>query len=90
MWQGVPLAQFLYSTVPHPRSSQSHGNVKPKLCLHLAGKETHNPKPTSTSAAAGPVLTLLPVAVQSCTSVPRQTCSQIHMLLLLISNLQKK
>lgn len=36
-------------SIPDP---QSHRSLKPNLCLHLTGKETHNPKTTSTYTAA--------------------------------------
>lgn len=57
MWQGVSLVQpssSILMTVPEfpIPEPQSHRNLKPNLCLHLAGKETHNPKATSTYTAA--------------------------------------
>lgn len=35
-------------SIPDPQSQRS---LKPNLCLHLARKETHNPKATSTYTA---------------------------------------
>lgn len=51
---------------------QSHRHLKPNLCLHLAGEETHNPKATSTCTAAA--VLLLPVLLLPVSTVFPDVC----------------